>query len=78
VVSHKLPDLIARFVHWIANNFPSWAAIRAYVAGRLIGLNKCPGVRPVGIGEALQRLARKAILFVCGVEAMATCGADQL
>eukprot|EP00957_Ditylum_brightwellii_P044754 3394045-Ditylum_brightwellii.AAC.1 len=47
-------------VDWIANSFPPWAAIRAYVAGHLIGLDKCPGVRPVGVGEALQCLAGKA------------------
>eukprot|EP00957_Ditylum_brightwellii_P143663 10945284-Ditylum_brightwellii.AAC.1 len=77
-VSRKLRESITRFVCWIANNLPPWAAIQAYVAGRLIELDKCPDVRSVGIGEALQRLAGKAILFVCGVEATAACGADQL
>eukprot|EP00957_Ditylum_brightwellii_P124338 9477238-Ditylum_brightwellii.AAC.1 len=52
-VSRKLQEVIAKFARWIANTYPPWATIRAYVAGILIGLDKCPGVRLVGIGEAL-------------------------
>eukprot|EP00957_Ditylum_brightwellii_P199643 15219481-Ditylum_brightwellii.AAC.1 len=77
-VSRKLCGAIPKFARWIANTYPPWAAIRAYVAGLLIGLDKCPGARPVGIGEALQRLVGKALLFVCGAEEAAACGADQL
>eukprot|EP00957_Ditylum_brightwellii_P100390 7652057-Ditylum_brightwellii.AAC.1 len=69
-VSHKLRESIPHFVCWIVNNFPPWAAIRAYVVGHLIGLGKCPGIQSVGIGEALQQLEGKAILFVSGAEAM--------
>eukprot|EP00957_Ditylum_brightwellii_P190563 14506535-Ditylum_brightwellii.AAC.1 len=74
----KLRELVAQFACWIANSFPPCAAICAYVAGRLIGLDKCPGVQHVGIGGARQRCVGKALLFVCGNEAAETCGAKQL
>ena len=36
--------------------------LSAFVACRLIPLNKCPGVRPIGIGEVPRRIIAKAIL----------------
>ncbi len=36
--------------------------LSAFVACRLIPLNKCPGVRPIGIGEVPRRIIGKAIL----------------
>jgi hypothetical protein len=46
--------------------------------GRLIARDKCPGVRPVGIGEIWSRLIAKVILAEAGQEAKNTCGDDQL
>ena len=37
--------------YWMANGCPLWAAYRALVLGRLISLDKCPGVRIVVMGE---------------------------
>ena len=36
----------------------------AFVSCRLIGLDKDPGVRPIGIGETCRRIISKAILSV--------------
>jgi hypothetical protein len=41
-------------------------SVTAYVACRLIPLNKEPGVRPIGIGEVPRRIIAKAILKVVG------------
>ena len=37
-------------------------SISALVACRLIPLNKCPGVRPIGVGKVPRRTLAKAIL----------------
>ena len=48
------------------------------MANRLIALDKCPGVRPVGVGEIWRRLFAKTVLILAVGEAKETCGADQL
>jgi hypothetical protein len=48
----------------------------------LFGLDKCPGVRPVGAGagagESWRRLFAKVVLHFAGGEAKEACGIDQL
>ena len=54
------------------------AAYRALISGRLIALDKSPGIRPVWIGETWRRLLAKCLLRVSGQEAKTACGTDQL
>jgi hypothetical protein len=77
-VSRALRNTVANFMSWLANDILSWAAMAALRAGRLIALEKNPGVRPVGIGETWSRLFSKTVLLLTLDEPKAACGADQL
>ena len=52
--------------------------LSALVACRLIALNKCPGVRPIGIGEVVRRILGKVILASIGKEIQDAAGALQV
>jgi hypothetical protein len=77
-VSRELQKTVADFVSWMANEIPPWAAMQALRAGRLITLEKNPGVRPVRIGETWSQLFSKIILLLTLDEPKAACAADQL
>jgi hypothetical protein len=49
--SKKLREELADFCQWMANKMPPWAAYRAFMANRLLALDKIPGVHPIGVGE---------------------------
>ena len=52
--SAHLRDAVVGLAHHLANMVVEWEDIRALMANQLIALDKCPGVRPIGIGEALR------------------------
>lgn len=58
--------------------FFTWVAYRGIIWCRLVGLAKCTGVRPIGIGDILRRLICKFLLVVVGKEATKACRTDQL
>ena len=78
VASGELWLIVAEMGEWLSNGQPPWAAYRALMSGRLIALDKSPGIRPVGIGETWRRLLDKCLLRVSGQEAKAVCGTEQL
>jgi hypothetical protein len=78
VASLKLREALADFTDWLSNGFPPWAIYRALMSGRLCALDKCPGVRPVGVGETWRRATAKILLLVAGAEAKEACGIGQL
>ena len=51
---------------WICSSYMDPCGLTAFVACRLIALNKCPGVRPIGIGEVVRRILGKAVLATIG------------
>ena len=71
--STKLRTDVETFVDWLANGSPPWAAYSAFMSGRLIALNKQPGVRPVGVGETWRRIFAKTVLKVTRSEATMAC-----
>lgn len=54
------------------------AGLIAFTACRLVALDKCPGVRPVGIGEVVRRILGKAVLIVTSPDVQQVTGALQL
>lgn len=52
--------------------------LEAYVACRLIPLDKKPGVRPIGVGEVLRRIIGKAIISIVKPEIIESAGSLQL
>ena len=76
--SGELRLIVAEVGDWLSNGRPPWDAYRALMSGRLIALDKSPGIRPVGIGETWRRLLAKCLLQVSGQEAEAACGTEQL
>ena len=74
----ELRLIVAEFGEWLCNGRPLWAAYCAMMSGKLIVLDKCPGIRPVRIGEAWRRLLAKCLLWVTGQEAKTACGTEQL
>ena len=61
-------QIIREFEHWMANSRPPWVVYRSLILGRLIGLNKFPGVRLVRVGETWRRMLEKCVLAVTGAE----------
>ena len=43
--------IVADFMEWLDNGRSPWAAYGAIMSGRLIALDKHPGVRPVRVVE---------------------------
>ena len=54
--SAELRLIVGDFVEWIGNGRPPWSAYRALMSGRLIALDKQPGIRLVGVGETWRQM----------------------
>lgn len=76
--SDRLRDSIATLVRRLANNVVPWDDIRALMSCRLVALDKCPGVRPTGIGETLRRIIGKTVCFLTRYDLNDTCNITQL
>ena len=76
--SEELRLVVARLADRMANYSSPWSAYCALMACRLLALDKRPGVRPVGIGEALRRALAKLVMREAGDQAKKVCGNLQL
>ena len=76
--SIDLCEAIAMMGRRICQNFVDPVGLTAFTSCRLIALDKCPGVRPIGIGEVVRRILGKAILTITSPDVQQVTGALQL
>ena len=76
--SASLSDTVAALCCRLCNTITPWEDVCALVASRLIAPDKCPGVRPIGIGETLHRIVGKTICLATRIDVTVACGSDQL
>ena len=77
-ISHDLCHSSALFARRLSTSFVDPKGLTSYLACRLIALDKCPGVRPIGICETVRRIVTKAILYVTKADVQEAAGARQL
>ena len=75
--SARLHDAVATLARQLANSVTPWSDVCALVSNRLIALDKCHGVRPIGIGETLHRIIGKAICSATHADIESLYGVDQ-
>ena len=66
-----LCEAIAALARKLNTNEIASSHMQAFVAGRLIPLDKSPGVRPIGIGEVLRRIVSSATMTMLKPELVA-------
>ena len=76
--SIDLCDALAKTARRISSSFVDPDPLRPLTACRLVALDKCPGVRPVGIGEVSRRIISKTILSILRSDVAEVVGTDQL
>ena len=76
--SVRLRESVASLCRRLANTIVPWPDIRGLVASRLIALDKCPGVRPIGVGETLRRIVGKVVCSACRLDMEEVAGVSQL
>ena len=76
--SDRLRDQVAALTRKICNQTLPWESLRSLMSNRLIALDKCPGVRPIGVGETIRRLMGKCVAEATKIDLENVCGTDQL
>ena len=76
--SHDLCSALAAVGRRLCSSLVNPESISALVACRLIPLDKCPGVRPIGVGEVPRRIIAKAILRTIGKDIEEAAGPLQV
>jgi hypothetical protein len=69
---------VAAATRRLATEFLDPKSLEALMANRGIPLNKCPGLRPVGIGEVKRRIMGKSIMHIINEDVQNAAGPLQL
>ena len=83
VTSHKdasasLSAALASVARRLATEYVDPKGLEALLANRGIAIDKCPGLRPVGVGEMARRIIGKAVMEVTGQKVQESVGSLQL
>ena len=76
--SKRLREAMASLTRRLSNSIVAWDDICAMKAKKLIALDKCPGIRPIGVGDVADRLCAKIIIEITGEDVQFECLADQI
>jgi len=76
--SASLCNAVALLARRLATEHVDPSGLQALLANRGIAIDKCPGLRPVGVGEIARRIIGKAIMSVSGEKVQEAVGALQL
>ncbi len=76
--SVDLCNAVASVARRLCTEYVAPEGLSAFIACRLLALDKCPGVRPIGVAEVLRRIVGKAIMAVVGKDVQQAVGSQQL
>ena len=76
--SDDLCESLASVSRRLCSEYVDPSGISPLVACRLIALDKCPGVRPIGVGETVRRLIGKAIAMALSNDIQEAAGPLQV
>ena len=75
--SARLREAMAGFGKRICTDMEP-TVLEAFLANRLVALDKCPGVRPVGIGESPRRIIGKGIAMILKMDIEKAAGVHNM
>ena len=76
--SNDLCSALAAVTRRICTTYVDPSCLMAYTSCRLISLDKCPGVRPIGVGEVVRRIIGKAVMRIVKHDLQEAVGSIQL
>lgn len=76
--SSSLCNAVALVARRLATEYVDPTGLEALLANRGIAIDKCPGLRPVGVGEIVRRIIGKAVMSVTGEKVQESVGSLQL
>ena len=76
--SNDLCEAMALFARWLCTTYLSPILLSPFLSCRLIALDTCPGVRPIGVCKVAHRIVSKAALYILRDDIQAVAGLRQL